>query len=194
MQADLTPNLVRRGLWAAVALAVLAALTVCGGNDDGSEGSAETGTTTPASEAAAQIPTPTAVPQSSDESAQIAQRANTKTISEATFGPDNESIDGAQPPAGAEMSGDQAQEAVLEYLREHRSSSCRSLARQPGWFRKYFGDDEWQVALSPALESAPSINPFRLEGEEAVGVQQPRIWKLTESTGEIAMIQGNPPC
>ena len=92
------------------------------------------------------------------------------------------------------MSGDQAQDALLEYLRDHRSSSCRSLARQPGWFRKYFGDGEWQVALSPALESAPSINPFRLEGERAVGVQQPRYWQLTESTGEIVMIRGNPPC
>ena len=194
MQADLTPNLVRRALWAAVALAILAVLTVCGGDDDGSDGSAETGTAAPATQAAAENVAPTAIPQSSDETEQITERANTKTISEATFGPDNESIAGAQPPAGAEMSGDQAQVAVLEYLRAHRSSSCRSLARQPGWFRKFFGDDEWQVALSPALESAPSINPFRLEGEQAVGVQQPRIWKLTESTGDIVMIQGNPPC
>jgi hypothetical protein len=175
-------------------LAILAVLTVCGGDDDGSDGSAETGTAAPATQAAAENVTPTAVPQSSDETAQITERSTTKTISEATFGPDNESIAGDQPPAGAEMSGDQAQVAVLEYLKAHRSSSCRSLARQPGWFRKYFGDDEWQVALSPALENAPSINPFRLEGEEAVGVQQPRIWKLAESTGEIAMIQGNPPC
>lgn len=198
MQGTFMHTVGRRVLWTVTGLVILAMLAACGGDGDGDaasdSGGAETGTTTPASAAAAETPAPTTVPQSTDESEQIAQRANTKTISEATFGPENETIVGDQPPAGASMSGDDAQEAVLAYLRDHRSSSCRSLARQPGWFRKYFGGDEWQVALSPALESAPSINPFRLEGEEAVGVQQPRIWKLAESSGEIVMIQGNPPC
>ena len=170
---------------------MLAMLTACGGSEE----SADTGAAAPAAAATgAEEAAPTTVPQSSDEAAQIAERANTKTISEATFGPNNEEIAGDQPPAGAQMSGDDAQEAVVQYLRDHRSSSCRSLARQPGWFRKWFGDGQWQVALSPALESAPSINPFRLEGEAAVGVQQPRYWQLTESSGEIVMIRGNPPC
>lgn len=188
----------RRAPWAAAGLVILTLLVACGGSDaaePGTDAAAATTTAPAAAETAADQPSAAATPQrSGDESEQIERRANTKTISEATFGPDNETIVGDQPPAGAQMSGDQAQEAVVEYLREHRSSSCRSLARQPGWFRKYFGNDEWQVALSPALENAPSINPFRLEGESAVGVQEPRVWKLTESTGDIAMIRGNPPC
>ena len=187
---------VRRALWVATGLVTLAMLVACGGSDDGDASAAGTGTQTAAAGAPAATETSAAATpvRSGDESEQIARRANTRTTIEATFGPDNSPIAADEVPAGAQMTGDATQDAVLEYLKAHSSYSCRSLARQPGWFRKYFGDGEWQVALSPALENAPSINPFQLEGERAVGVQEPRYWSVTEATGEIVMIRGNPPC
>ena len=43
----------------------------------------------------------------------------------------------ATAPEGAAISGDQAIEAVQEYLANHKLAFCKARANEPGWLTKY---------------------------------------------------------
>ena len=97
-------------------------------------------------------------------------------------------------PEGATLTGDEAMEAVRSYLREHKTSLCRTFSRTKGWHNEFQGDGVWLVAFSPQTYDYRGPFPFDEALREGVGIQDARIWRYEESTQSIEMIEGLPKC
>ena len=90
-------------------------------------------------------------------------------------------------PEGAAISGDQAIEAVQEYLANHKLAFCKARANEPGWLTKYFGSGTWEVALSA------DYDPWALNSDR--GAVKPRIWRIeNDSALEVVSLNENWPC
>lgn len=97
-------------------------------------------------------------------------------------------------PEGATITGDEAMDAVRGYLREHKTSLCRTFSRTKGWHNEFQGDSIWLVAFSPQTYDYRGPFPFDKALREGVGIQDSRIWSYNESTQTIEMIEGLPKC
>ena len=97
-------------------------------------------------------------------------------------------------PEGATLTGDEAMDAVRGYLREHKSSLCRTFSRTKGWHNEFQGDGVWLVAFSPQTYDYRGPFPFDKALRESVGIQDTRMWRYEESTQSVEMIEGLPKC
>jgi hypothetical protein len=93
----------------------------------------------------------------------------------------------ATAPEGATISGNQAIEAVQNYLENHKLAFCKARANEPGWLTKYFGSGTWEVALSA------DYDPWGVDSGR--GAVKPRIWRIeNDSALEVVSLNENWPC